>query len=327
MPARSLRPTALAALALLAPALLLTACDSTGNGNGSGSSIAFVAGKTGDPFYITMKCGASAEAKKLGYSFSATGSADWSVPEQVTAVNSVTANRPGGVLISPVDPNSLAAPVKTLQSAGTKVAIVDTSLTDTSLGVTHISSDNTQGGTQAADTMAGLLGSSGEIVILTPDLTTTTTNARIDGFKQQLAAKYPGLKIDDIRQVGDTAQGAASAVGDELAAHPTLTGIFTANSQTGEGVGTGLKNAGRQGKIKVVSFDAGPQQVQALESGAVDALISQDPYGIGQQAVDQLANALTKKPVTDPIHTKLASITRDNLHDPALAHFLYKADC
>ncbi|MDH6114519.1 ribose transport system substrate-binding protein [Kitasatospora sp. MAP12-15] len=308
----------------------LTGCSSSGGGAGGGAtSIAFIAGKTGDPFYITMKCGASAEAKKLGYKFSATGSADWSVPEQVDSVNSVAATRPDGVLISPVDPNSLAAPVRTLQSAGSKVAIVDTSLTDASLGVTHISSNNLQGGRKAADTMAQLLGAggTGEIVVLTPDLTTTTTNARIQGFKQELAAQYPNLRIDDVRQVGDTAQGAASAVSDELSTHPGLAGIFTANSQTGEGVGTGLKNAGKQGRIKVVSFDAGPEQVQALQSGAVDALISQDPYGIGQQAVDQLGNAIGKRPVTATIQTNLASITRDNLKDPATAQFLYKADC
>ncbi|WP_441247627.1 ABC transporter substrate-binding protein [Kitasatospora sp. McL0602] len=321
-----MHPRLLLTATALGLAVLATGCDSTG-GSGSATSIAFVAGKTGDPFYITMKCGAAAEAKKLGFSFTATGSANWSVPEQVSSVNSVTANRPSGVLISPVDPNSLATPVKTLQSAGAKVAIVDTSLADTSLGVTHISSNNAQGGQQAADTMGQLLGGTGEIAVLTPDLTTTTTNSRIEGFKQELTAKYPGIKLVDVRQVGDTAQGAASAVGDELAAHPGLTGIFTANSQTGEGVGTGLKNAGHQGKVKVVSFDAGPQQVQALENGAVDALISQDPYGIGQQAVDQLANAIGKKPVTDLIQTNLASITRDNLHDPAVAHFLYRADC
>ncbi|MCX4750841.1 ABC transporter substrate-binding protein [Kitasatospora sp. NBC_01287] len=305
----------------------------TGTGSGSGSggsggkSITFVAGKTGDPFYITMKCGAQAEAAKLGEKFTATGSADWSVPEQVGSVSAVTATRPGGVLISPVDPNSLQGPIRTLQSGGTKVAIVDTTLTDSSIGVTRISSDNLQGGRQAADSMAQLTGGSGEVVLLTPDLTTTTTNARIQGFKQQLASKYPGLRIDDTRQVGDTAQGAAAAVGDELAAHLHLVGIFAANSQTGEGVGTGLKNAGRQGAVKVVSFDAGPQQVSELKSGAVDALISQDPYGIGQQAVDQLVNALTGKPVTGSIQTDLAGITRDNVGDPSMSRFLYRTDC
>jgi ribose transport system substrate-binding protein len=317
---------AAAAMALMT----VTACSSGGSGSGAGSSgksITFIAGKTGDPFYVTMKCGASAEAKKLGYSFSATGSVDWSVPEQVSSVDSVAAYHPAGVLISPVDPNSLAGPIRTLQSNGSKVAIVDTSLTDGSIGVTHISSNNVQGGEKAADTMAQLVGGSGEVVVLTPDLTTTTTNARIQGFKQELAAKYPGMKIDDVRQVGDTAQGAASAVGDELSAHPGLVGIFTANSETGEGVGTGLKNAGKQGKVKVVSFDAGPEQVLALKSGAVDALISQDPYGIGQQAVEQLADALSGKPVTGSIQTDLASITRTNLNDPSVAQFLYKADC
>jgi ribose transport system substrate-binding protein len=322
------RSAVIGAAAVVAALVAVTGCSSSGGGgNASGKSITFVAGKTGDPFYITMKCGASAEAKKLGYGFTATGSVDWSVPEQVSSVDSVTANHPSGVLISPVDPNSLAAPIKTMQSNGSKVAIVDTTLTDASIGVTHISSNNEQGGEKAADTMAQLVGGSGEVVVLTPDLTTTTTNARIQGFKQELAAKYPNIRIDDVRQVGDTAQGAASAVGDELSAHPNLAGIFTANSQTGEGVGTGLKNSGKQGKVKVVSFDAGPQQVQALENGSVDALISQDPYGIGQQAVDQLGNSIGGKPVTATIQTNLASITRDNLHDPSVAQFLYKADC
>jgi ribose transport system substrate-binding protein len=299
----------------------------SGGGTAAGKSITFVAGKTGDPFYITMKCGAQAEAQKLGVKFTATGSVDWSVPEQVSSVSSVTAYHPSGVLISPVDPNSLEGPIRTMESNGTKVAIVDTTLTDPSIGVTHISSNNLQGGEKAADTMAALVDDTGEVVVLTPDLTTTTTNARIQGFKQELAAKFPGIKIDDVRQVGDTAQGAASAVSDELAAHPALVGIFTTNSQTGEGVGTGLKDAGKQGKIKVVSFDAGPQQVAALQSGAVDALISQDPYGIGQQAVEQLVASLTGKPVTSTIQTDLVSITRDNVSSPSVARFLYKTDC
>ncbi|WP_329561653.1 ABC transporter substrate-binding protein [Kitasatospora sp. NBC_01266] len=315
---------AVGAVALLA---LVAGCGSSGGAQAGQKTITFVAGKTGDPFYITMKCGAQAEAGKLGDKFTATGSADWSVPEQVSSLTSVTATRPAGVLIAPVDPNSLQGPIRTLQSAGTKVAIVDTTLTDPSIGITRISSNNLQGGRQAADTMAQLTGGSGEVVVLTPDLTTTTTNARIQGFKQELAAKDPGLKIDDVRQVGDTAQGAASAVSDELSAHPGLVGIFAANSQTGEGVGTGLKDAGRQGVVKVVSFDAGPQQVAELKSGSVDALISQDPYGIGQQAVDQLANALTGKAVDADIQTDLASITRDNVGDPSVARFLYRTDC
>ncbi|MEY9964105.1 ribose transport system substrate-binding protein [Streptacidiphilus sp. MAP12-16] len=312
-----------------------TGCSSSSGSTGSsgndgkvaGKSITFVAGKTGDPFYITMKCGAQAESQKWGVQFTATGSVDWSVPEQVASVSSVTSYHPSGVLISPVDPHSLEGPIKTLQGNGTKVAIVDTTLADSSIGITRISSNNLQGGEKAADTMAGLVSSTGEVVVLTPDLTTTTTNSRIQGFKQELAAKFPNVKIDDVRQVGDTAQGAASAVTDELSAHPGLVGIFTANSQTGEGVGTGLKNSGKQGKIKVVSFDAGPQQVAALQSGAVDALISQDPYGIGQQAVDQLVASLTGKPVNGGIQTDLASITRDNVSSPTVARFLYKTDC
>ncbi|MBC3841419.1 substrate-binding domain-containing protein [Streptacidiphilus sp. 4-A2] len=318
------------AAALLVLAAVSGCSSASGSGSGgkaSAKSITFIAGKTGDPFYITMKCGAQAESGKLGVKFSATGSVDWSVPEEVSSVSSVTAYHPDGVLIAPVDPNSLEGPIRTMEGNGTKVAIVDTTLTDPTIGITRISSNNVQGGQKAADAMAQLVGSKGEVVVLTPDLTTTTTNARIQGFKQELAAKFPGIRIDDVRQVGDTAQGAASAVGDELSAHPGLVGIFTANSETGEGVSTGLKDAGKQGRIKVVSFDAGPEQVSALKSGAVDALISQDPYGIGQQAVDQLVNSFDGKPVNGSIQTDLTIITRQNVDSPGVARFLYQTDC
>lgn len=42
-------------------------------------------------------------------------------------------------------------------------------------------------------------------------------------------------------------------------------------------MGIGVKQAGKEGQIVVIAFDAGPDQVKALMAGTVQALIAQQP--------------------------------------------------
>jgi len=68
-----------------------------------------------------------------------------------------------------------------------------------------------------------------------------------------------------------------------------FTNVSTDNVAGGKAAADALVKAkGKSGKVKLVEFDAGPPQVQALKSGTIDALIAQYPYGIGQLGV-QLA--------------------------------------
>ena len=64
-------------------------------GPSSGSkSLALIQGTKADNFYVTMGCGAKAEAAKLGYSINVQGPADFAAPEQIPIVNAVTAQKP-----------------------------------------------------------------------------------------------------------------------------------------------------------------------------------------------------------------------------------------
>ena len=73
---------------------------------------------------------------------------------------------------------------------------------------------------------------------------------------------------------------------------PDLKGIFAANLFSAEGAATALKQAGKLGKVKIVGFDAGPKQVEDLKAGLVQALIAQQPAQIGKDGVDQALAAL-----------------------------------
>ncbi|WP_042364127.1 ABC transporter substrate-binding protein [Streptacidiphilus neutrinimicus] len=326
------RKRALFAAATVALALATTAsCSSSGStgsagGGAAGKKIAMITGVKSDPFYITMTCAAQAEAKAKGITFTADGSAQWDVSVQRPLIDSVGASHPDGLMISPVDTEALTPSLKQIQSSGTKIALVDTSVTDSSVGITRISSDNEKGGQVAADALAKQMGEKGSVIVISVKPGISTTDARIKGFTEEMA-KYPGIKVLPTLYDNDLPATAASQIQSTLAAHPDLGGVFAGNTNTGQGVATGLAQAGKQGVVKVAAFDAEPDEITALKNGTLQVLVAQDPAAIGTEAVDQLAASFAGKPVQASLGTTMVAITKDNLNDPQVAKYVYKAAC
>jgi ribose transport system substrate-binding protein len=288
-------------------------------------SVTLIAGTTNDNFYVSMNCGAKAEAAKLGVSYSFTGPSKFDASQQIPIVNSVTAKHPNAVLIAPTDVTALVQPMKAMKAAGIKVVEVDTHVNDASISVSKISSDNLKGGQLAADALAKLIGGKGTVMVVNVNPGISTTDARDQGFKQEMKAKYPNVKVLSTRYDNDEPSTASQIVTSTYAAHHDLNGIFAANVLTAEGVATGIKEAGQAGKIKNVSFDAEPADIQDLNKGVIDALIAQEPALIGADGVQQALNALTGKPVTAMIGTGLVEITKANLAKNK--QYIYKSSC
>ena len=297
---------------------------SSGSSSSSGSkSLALIQGTKADNFYVTMGCGAKAEASKLGYSINVQGPADFAAPEQIPIVNAVTAQHPGAVLIAPTDTQALIAPMQQMKSAGIKVVQVDTTVSDKSIAVASISSNNIEGGAKAADALAKLVGDKGSVVVMNEQPGVSTTEQRIQGFLQEIK-KYPNIHPLATQYVGDNPSKAAQAITALYAAHSNLAGVFATNVLVAQGVGTGLRTAGAASKVKMVGYDADPTQVSQLKSGVVQALIAQEPYQEGVDGVQQAVNALTGKP-TNSILTGLAVLTKSNLG--AMSSYIYKSSC
>jgi ribose transport system substrate-binding protein len=97
------------------------------------------------------------------------------------------------------------------------------------------------------------------------------------------------------------------------------------NVVSGNGVTNATQNAGKSGKVKLVEFDAEPQQVQALKKGTIDALIAQDPYTIGYMGVTLASKWVNNQRSGIKKHygTGSAIITRANVNSAKVKKFLY----
>jgi len=112
-----------------------------------------------------------------------------------------------------------------------------------------------------------------------------------------------------------------------LAADPAINGVFSVNSPSTQGAATALKNAGVSGRVKLVGFDAGLQQVQQLRQGDVAALVAQSPYQIGADGVRDVVDALAGKAVAKSALTPVMVLDKDNLSSPQAQNFVYKTGC
>jgi ribose transport system substrate-binding protein len=227
------------------------------------------------------------------------------------------------VLVAPTDTKAMFPPIKQLSDNGTKVALVDTTLAQSDFAVSQIASDNEGGGKAAAATLGKLIGGSGKVFVVNVTPGISTTDARGKGFQE--GAKAAGLTFAGQQYDNDDPAKAASIVKAELAKDPDLKGIFATNLFSAEGAASGIREAGKLGKVKIVGFDAGPKQVDDLKKGTVQALIAQKPAEIGADGVQQAYNALTGKATEKKIGTGFISVTKDNLDQNQAA--LYKASC
>ena len=294
---------------------------------GKSYNVELVVGTKSDDFYVTMECGAMAEAKTLGVNLTVTGPADFSAPEQAPILNAVAASKPDALIVAPTDTKALNPELTRIENEGVKVVFVDTTTTDPSVAVSHITSDNTGGGKLAADSLAGQIGGKGTVAVINVNPGISTTDARIAGFTAEMKAKYPNITVLGTQYDNDSSATAASQVEADITAHPNLSGVFATNVLSAQGAATGIQHAGAAGKVKVATFDAEPQQITALKSNTIQLAIAQSPYLEGQDGVEQAVNALSGKPVSANIGTPLVAITQQNVNSASVQKNIYVASC
>ncbi|MFC6356365.1 ABC transporter substrate-binding protein [Luethyella okanaganae] len=298
--------------------------NTTGGGSG-GYSIAFVQGVAGDEFYISMQCGIEAAAADAGATVTVQGPAKFDPTLQKPIVDAIVASKPDALLIAPTDVSAMQAPIQAAADAGIKVVLVDTTLDNPSMAVSQISSDNEGGGAAAFDAIKAAHPEGGKVLVVSTDPGVSTTDARAAGFEAAVK-NNPSFTSLGVQYSHNEPSTAAEIVTAALQKDPDIVGIFAANLFAAEGSATGVQQAGRQGKVTIVGFDAGPAQVKALKDGIVQALVAQEPATIGKDGVAQVLAALKGEPTEEKIQTGFTIITADNV-DGEGAKAIYQSTC
>ena len=143
------------------------------------------------------------------------------------------------------------------------------------------------------------------------------------GFEEVMKTEFPQILIV-ARQFGmsdrSKAMGAAENI---LTAHPDLNGIFASSEPSSIGTALALKSRKLSGKVKFVSFDSSDTLIEDLKGGTIDAMVVQDPFKMGFEAVKTLVDKLNG--ATPPKRIDLAArvVTKADLDKPEVRELLF----
>ncbi|UEM18535.1 ABC transporter substrate-binding protein [Skermanella mucosa] len=238
---------------------------------------------------------------------------------QIGILENAVSSNPAAVVISPTQFAALG-PAITEAAQQVKIIGID-SAADSKAFTSFLTTDNVQGGRAAADALAAAItqqygAAEGEVALITSLPGVGSLDQRAKGFKEQLAAKYPKLKLTADRVADGQPTTGLNIMTDLITANPNLRGVFASNLIMAQGAGQAIAENNLGEKIKLVGFDNDERLVSFLKEGVIAALVVQDPYRMGYDGVKTALAASKGEAVPAEVDTGVNVITKANMNDP-----------
>ncbi len=247
---------------------------------------------------------------------------DTDYSRQIQIVDSMVARGVDGLAIAPVEKTALVLPIERAVKAGIPVTIYDSGL-DSDVYMTFVATNNYQAGEMAGRKLAELLGGKGEVVMIMHMPGSAASMDREKAFADVIEKEFPGIKIVGKQYgMGDRAKVLAAAE-NLLTANPNVDGLFASAEACSVGASRALKARGLAGKVKFVAFDASDELIEDLEQATIDALVAQDPFRIGYEAVKSIAQKLNGETPPREIDLSARLITPLDLDKPEVKALLF----
>jgi len=291
-------------------------------------TIAVIPKGTVAEFWKTVHAGAEKAGQELGVEIIWKGPLKEDDREnQIRVVEDFTSRGVNGIVLAPLDDTALRVPVSNAVRSGIPVVIFDSGLKSDDF-ISFVATDNYKGGRIAGEHLARLLNGKGKVVLLRYEVGSASTSEREQGFLDAVA-ENPGLLVVSSNQYGGVTTETAYQAGENLFARlknadgsPAIDGIFCPNESTTFGMLRAFQDGGHSGKVRFIGFDSSSNLVKGLETGAIDALVLQNPMNIGYAGVRAMVDHLQGRPVEKRIDTGVTLVTRENMNDPEIKELL-----
>ncbi|WP_297740775.1 ABC transporter substrate-binding protein [uncultured Tessaracoccus sp.] len=320
--------SAVAAIALTLTGL--TACGGENNGGGGasggegGKSIAVVAKGYASPFWASVKKGAEAAGKDLGYAVTFNGpDTETDVPRQNDQLQQALIKKPAALVFAALDSDAQGTVLKQFADASIPVVAFDSGVPGSDIPKTTVATDNKAAAAEGAQRLADLIGKKGKIAIICHSQTSVTGQDREQGFREWVKENAPDIQIVDVQYNNSdqaVAQQQSSAI---LQANPDLAGIFATDDDGAVAAAQATETAGRKDKVKIVGFDSGKPQMDLIKSGTITGSVTQNPYEMGYQAVVAADKVLQGKEVEKFIDSGFYWYDAENMDNEDIKKALY----
>lgn len=227
----------------------------------------------------------------------------------INAVESMVTQGVDAIAVTPTSPNVQDA----LQEAvdqGIEVVLVDNDIPGWDGATSLVATDNLVGGRLAGEFMADQLEPGDTVAVLEGVAGAPSLQARVDGFLEGLGDGFE--VVASLPTDCDQTKG-LDAAQDILTAHSDVTAIYGACGPPIIGAIEAVASAGTT--VKLVGFDAGPDEVDAIVAGDELGSVAQFPARMGELGAQAALDAANGEAVEPVIDTGTEMVTADNAAD------------
>ncbi|MGH3142228.1 MAG: substrate-binding domain-containing protein [Gaiellales bacterium] len=266
-----------------------------------------------NPFFVKMRQGATAQAKKLGAELVyAAGKNSSDNASQIAAIENMTTAGVKGILITVADAKAENAAIRKARSAGVLVIALDSPTDPRSAVDALFATNNFNAGVLIGKyARAATRGRTVTIGMLDEHAGSSVGKLRHDGF-----LKGFGIKTNN-KQIACTGNGqgqtapSQTAMENCLQKNGNINVVYTINEPSAKGAWNALKNAGKtKAATTIVSVDGGCAGVRNVRAGIIDATSQQYPLLMASRGVQAVVNyAKTGRKVSGYTDTGVNLIT------------------
>jgi len=267
-------------------------------------SMALVVSTLNNPFFVTLKDGAEAKAKELGYQMVVLDSQN-DPSKELANVEDLAVRKVSAILVNPTDSAAVGNAIMLANKAGIPVLTLDRGANAGEVKA-HIASDNIAGGKMAGDFIASKLGKNIDVIQLEGIAGTSAAGDRGEGFAQ--AVKANGFKVLASQPADFDRTKGLNVMENLLAAHPDVKAVFAQNDEMALGALRATQAAGKQ--VLIVGFDGTDDGKAAVKSGKLGATVAQQPALIGAIGVETADKVLKGEAVEKYIPVPLQVVSQ-----------------
>ena len=224
---------------------------------------------------------------------------------EVELINTYLTQGVKGIAIAPLSKDASVAALRAADAQGMKVALTNIDLNDAEFIVGGFSSNDKINcrlvGANAAEIIKAKFPDKKVKIAIVQfrDLLPDQSTARVEGYFEALDEAQVDYEIvaDQDAWMQDTALAAADAI---ITANPELDVIIAVNDGGTIGSAQAVVNAGKQDSILVFGHDGSAQIASMIldANNPLQAVVAQDPYGQGYQAMTLLIKAIRGEDVS-----------------------------
>ncbi len=277
-------------------------------------------------YWQIVLAGARKAGKDLGVTVPELGAqSEADINGQISILENAVAGSPAAIVISPTEFKALGQPI-TEAANSVKIIGIDSSA-DSDAFTSFLTTDNVEGGRVAADGLAQAIEAQfgaveGDVALITSLPGVGSLDQRAQGFKEQLAAKYPKLNLVADKVADGQATTGLNIMTDLITANPNLRGVFASNLIMAQGAGQAIAENNAADKIKLIGFDSDDKLVKFLTDGVIAGLVVQDPFRMGYDGIKTALAASKGEAVEKFVDTGANLVTKANMGDEKIAALL-----